>query len=178
MQAQRRSCHVKPLSATIGGWNHPFKDSASHLKSSITLSGSTLGSRSDPEPVPSQPVPFQSSSPSTPPGPSLLRLESGDMRRMRDCGNSRRLWENLGLVPFPGPCLPGRGLASRNERSKKHEPALCISCHLQGRPPSSERSEANLCIIRASGRQPPIRQPRRKRNQSQQGTSIKISITK
>ena len=42
--AKKRYCQVKPLSATMGGWNHFIEATAFRLKSSVTLSGYTIGS--------------------------------------------------------------------------------------------------------------------------------------
>ena len=42
---QRWYCQVKPLSATIGRWNHFIEATAFRLKSSVTPFGSIIGSR-------------------------------------------------------------------------------------------------------------------------------------
>ena len=41
---KRWYCQVKPLSATIGRWNHNIEGIVFHLKASVTLSGYTIGS--------------------------------------------------------------------------------------------------------------------------------------
>jgi len=43
-EARKGLCQVKAESGTIDGWNHFIEATAFRLKSSVTLSGSTIGS--------------------------------------------------------------------------------------------------------------------------------------